>query len=129
MRLRHTPWTSTELSRTPKQGFHVKLIVNADGSQGADKKHKVFWVQDCGPTTTPTPTHTKAPKPTPTTTTTPTSKPSSESPAPVPTAVPAGARSGAGGGSAAGVVGLLLTTGGVVAGTAVIARRRFLHDS
>jgi hypothetical protein len=113
----------------PKQGFHVKLIVNADGSQGADKKHKVFWVQDCGPTTTPTPTHTKAPKPTPTTTTTPTSKPSSESPAPVPTAVPAGARSGAGGGSAAGVVGLLLTTGGVVAGTAVIARRRFLHDS
>ena len=31
----------------PQQGFHVKLTVNAEGSQGADKKHKVFWVQDC----------------------------------------------------------------------------------
>src|SRR5262245_20276090 len=27
----------------PEQGFHVKLTVNADGSQGADVKHKVFW--------------------------------------------------------------------------------------
>ena len=32
----------------PQQGFHVKLTINADGSQGADKKHKVFWVKDCG---------------------------------------------------------------------------------
>ena len=31
----------------PQQGFHVKLIVNADGSQGADTKHKVFWVTGC----------------------------------------------------------------------------------
>ena len=29
-----------------EQGFHVKLTVNADGSQGADTKHKTFWV-DC----------------------------------------------------------------------------------
>ena len=29
------------------QGFHVKLTVNADGSQGADVKHKVFWVTGC----------------------------------------------------------------------------------
>ncbi len=31
----------------PQQGFHVKLTVRADGSQGADTKHKVFWVQRC----------------------------------------------------------------------------------
>ena len=31
----------------PVQGFHVKLTVNADGSQGADVKHKVFWVTGC----------------------------------------------------------------------------------
>jgi len=31
------------------QGWHVKLTVHADGSQGADTKHKVFWVQSCGP--------------------------------------------------------------------------------
>jgi hypothetical protein len=30
-----------------KQGYHVKLTVNAEGSQGADVKHKVFWVQRC----------------------------------------------------------------------------------
>lgn len=29
------------------QGFHVQLTVHADGSQGADTKHKTFWV-DCG---------------------------------------------------------------------------------
>ena len=31
----------------PQQGYHVKLTVNADGSQGADTKHKVFWVEGC----------------------------------------------------------------------------------
>ena len=31
----------------PQQGFHVKLTINADGSQGADVKHKVFWVEGC----------------------------------------------------------------------------------
>jgi hypothetical protein len=35
-----------------QQGWHVKLTVHADGSQGADTKHKVFWVEGCGPTTT-----------------------------------------------------------------------------
>jgi LPXTG-motif cell wall-anchored protein len=39
----------------PVQGWHVKLTVNAEGSQGADVKHKVFWVQGCEvPGTTPT---------------------------------------------------------------------------
>jgi hypothetical protein len=33
----------------PKQGYHVKLTINADGSQGADTKHKVFWVKGCAP--------------------------------------------------------------------------------
>jgi hypothetical protein len=33
----------------PEQGFHVKLTVHADGSQGADTKHKVFWVSGCKP--------------------------------------------------------------------------------
>ena len=35
------------------QGHHVKLTVHADGSQGADTKHKVFWVGPCGPETPP----------------------------------------------------------------------------
>lgn len=30
-----------------KQGWHVKLTVNVTGSQGADTKHKVFWVTEC----------------------------------------------------------------------------------
>jgi hypothetical protein len=29
------------------QGFHVKATIHAEGSQGADVKHKVFWVQPC----------------------------------------------------------------------------------
>ena len=31
----------------PQQGYHVKLTVHAPGSQGADTKHKVFWVGPC----------------------------------------------------------------------------------
>jgi LPXTG-motif cell wall-anchored protein len=31
----------------PKQGYHVKLTVHVDGAQGADVKHKVFWVSEC----------------------------------------------------------------------------------
>lgn len=31
----------------PQQGYHVYLTVEADGSQGAKTKHKVFWVQAC----------------------------------------------------------------------------------
>lgn len=31
----------------PKQGYHVKLTVHAEGSIGADVKHKVFWVEEC----------------------------------------------------------------------------------
>jgi hypothetical protein len=47
---------------------------------------------------------------------------------PLPIAVPAGADA-AGEGSAAWPFGLVLAAGGAMVGTAVIARRRFLHDS
>lgn len=32
-----------------QHGWHVKLTIHADGSQGADTKHKVFWVDGCRP--------------------------------------------------------------------------------
>jgi hypothetical protein len=38
----------------PVQGFHVKLTIHADGSQGADTKYKVFWVTGCEQQTTTT---------------------------------------------------------------------------
>lgn len=52
------------------QGYHVKLTVNTTGSQGADAKHKVFWVS-CGEQATATtiaPTTTTTIAPTTTTT-------------------------------------------------------------
>jgi len=51
----------------PKQGFHVKVTIRADGSQGADTKHKVFWVQPCPPETTTTTTTTTSTTTMPTT--------------------------------------------------------------
>jgi hypothetical protein len=44
-----------------EQGWHVKLTVHAAGSQGADTKHKVFWVEGCGPTTSSSTTSTSTP--------------------------------------------------------------------
>jgi hypothetical protein len=41
-----------------QQGYHVKVKIHADGSQGADTKHKVFWVQACAAPTTTTTTST-----------------------------------------------------------------------
>jgi hypothetical protein len=61
----------TGIESHPNQGFHVKLTVNAEGSQGADVKHKVFWSTGCPPapttTTTIAPTTTVAPSTTATT--------------------------------------------------------------
>ena len=37
----------TGITAHPVQGVHVELTVNAEGSQGADTKHKVFWVTGC----------------------------------------------------------------------------------
>ena len=68
----------TGIEPHPQQGFHVKLTINADGSKGNDRKHKVFWVQGCStPTPTETPTNTPTAKPTPT-----------ETPTKTPTATP-----------------------------------------
>jgi hypothetical protein len=47
----------TGITPHPVQGFHVKLTVNAEGSQGADVKHKVFWVTGCAPAPTTTTTN------------------------------------------------------------------------
>jgi hypothetical protein len=38
----------TGITPHPQQGVHVKLTINAPFSQGADVKHKVFWVTGCG---------------------------------------------------------------------------------
>jgi hypothetical protein len=103
----------------------------------------------CGESPSPTPsktTETPTASPTPSVSETPSASPSpseskstttSASPTPsvgastatatVPTAVPAGLDGGSGGGSAW-LVGLLLAGVGAVAGTAVLARRRFLHE-
>jgi hypothetical protein len=55
----------------PNQGTHVKLTIHADGSQGADVKHKVFWVIGCQPppTTSTTSTSTTSTSTTSTSTT------------------------------------------------------------
>ncbi len=52
----------------PQQGWHVKLTVHADGSQGADTKFKVFWVSGCGADEPPTSTTTSTTSSTTTTT-------------------------------------------------------------
>ena len=54
----------------PQQGWHVKLTVNAEGSQGADTKYKVFWVSGCAPTTSTTSSTTTSTPSSPTTSTT-----------------------------------------------------------
>jgi hypothetical protein len=33
----------------PEQGYHIKVVVNAPGSIGDDRKIKVFWVEGCEP--------------------------------------------------------------------------------
>jgi hypothetical protein len=59
----------------PRQGFHVKLTVHVTGSQGADVKHKVFWIEPCveraaqprpTPQSPPSPPSRKHRSPTPT---------------------------------------------------------------
>jgi hypothetical protein len=112
-------------SRQNQQTFKVNEIVSTtldeegptpSPTDDVDGKGDV-WLPPGPHTTTPTPTPKPTPKPTAT-----------KTPAAVPTAVPAGTDA-AGGGSAAGLVGLVLAAGGAVAGGAVIARRRFMHDS
>src|SRR4051812_611489 len=62
---------TSELSKfTPaKQGYHVKLTVHAPYAQGADTKHKVFWIKPCASTADQTATKTTTTVPATTTTT------------------------------------------------------------
>jgi len=46
--------TSSGVDPQPQQGYHLKLTIHAPGAQGADVKHKVFWVK-CAATTPPGP--------------------------------------------------------------------------
>jgi hypothetical protein len=77
----------------PVQGWHVKLTIHADGSQGADTKYKVFWVTGCEtpPTTEPPGSTTTVPESTTTTEpgSTPTTTPDDDDePGPTPEPVP-----------------------------------------
>lgn len=48
--LDHTATYTLNFTGEPaEQGYHVKVTVNADGSQGSDKKSKVIWVEGCEP--------------------------------------------------------------------------------
>jgi hypothetical protein len=39
----------SHLEAQAQQGFHISLTIEADGSQGANVKHKTFWVRGCAP--------------------------------------------------------------------------------
>jgi LPXTG-motif cell wall-anchored protein len=74
----------------PIQGHHVKLTIDAEGSQGSGTKHKTFWVEGCStPTTTTTVPETTTTVPEETTTVPPTSAPPSTQPPEVTLAPPA----------------------------------------
>ncbi len=64
---------TTGLVEQPNQGFHIKVTVTTDGSQGNDTKSKVFWVAPCEvPTESPTPSETPSESPSETPSETPT---------------------------------------------------------
>jgi hypothetical protein len=50
----------TGITPHPQQGVHVKLTIHADGSKGADTKHKVFWVTGCESSSSTTTTTVRA---------------------------------------------------------------------
>lgn len=76
----------------PLQGWHIRLTVHADGSIGADVKHKMFWVT-CGaqPTQSSTPPDTSTPSVAPSTVT-PTTPPTKTPPTKSPTVAPSTVR-------------------------------------
>jgi hypothetical protein len=113
----------TGIQPHPNQGVHVKLTINAEGSKGADVKHKVFWVSGCeipGTTTTTKPTTstsgtTTTTKPTSTSGATSTSEASSTSGGKTTTtAAVGGSSSSAPGGSSGAGGGVLPFTGAAV---------------
>lgn len=106
----------------PVQGWHVKLTVHAEGSQGADTKFKVFWVEGCKPTTSTSSPGTTSPsttspsstttKPGETTTTRPGETTSTAPGGKVGPSAPGGTSpSGPGAGAAVGAEGALPRTG------------------
>jgi hypothetical protein len=89
----------------------------------------ISFCYDEGDTTSPPPTNGETTSPPPTngeTTSPPPTNGETKTPAPVPTEVPAGTKAG---GSDLGLWGLIAVSSAAVAGAAVFARRRFLHDS
>jgi hypothetical protein len=112
----------------PQQGYHVKLTVHAEGSQGADTKHKVFWVESCPPEEPPgngngngngeqPPGNGEKPAGD--------GKPGEEpTPVTIPTSVPAGIDNGNG---SAGMAGLMVIAAGLIAGLAVLIRNRVFN--
>ncbi|MEO8425230.1 MAG: hypothetical protein ABI595_15140 [Actinomycetota bacterium] len=41
------PIAASGATAHPNQGFHIRLTIEAQGSIGAETKHKTFWVTDC----------------------------------------------------------------------------------
>jgi hypothetical protein len=73
----------------PMQGWHVRLTVNAEGSIGADVKHKMFWLRCASPSPSPSPSPSVSPSQSPTGSPSVTPSPSvSESPTPTTSASP-----------------------------------------
>ena len=58
-----------DITPHPKQGFHIYLTINAEGSQGSDVKHKVFWSKGCKEETPPSSSSSSSSSSTTTTTT------------------------------------------------------------
>jgi hypothetical protein len=115
---------------TADTGLHAPVNPNNDKFYGLSH---ISFCYDKDETTTP-PTKPPTTPPTKPPTESPTKPPTTETPtvapttpAPVPTEVPAGATGG--GSGSAGLVGLGLAGAAAAAGAAVVARRRFLHDS
>ena len=70
---------TTDLYFQPNQGYHIKMTVTTDGSQGNDTKHKTFWMDACAEES-PSPTPSVEP-------TTPSAEPTTESPSVLPTVI------------------------------------------
>jgi hypothetical protein len=134
-------WANGESAVVSRSSFtggvaHYRTTLNLDSAvESATAQIYDEWsgqfVLSHGPCGGPTGTPSGTPSETPSETPSGSPKPSASvsTAAPVPTEVPAGADGASGGGSAAGLLGLAVVAGGAVAGTAVFARRRFLHDA
>lgn len=66
---------TTGLTLQPQQGYHIKVTVTTDGSQGNDTKSKVFWVAPCE-SPSPSPTPSESPSASPSESPTPSESPS-----------------------------------------------------